>query len=328
MTVRDAIQALPKAELHLHIEGAVPWAAVRASAPEPLPDAPVWWADDFRFDDFTQFRVASRVCFRHVLTRVEAYATVAALIFADLAAQHVRYVELSFDAVRVAESGLAFGDVVAAIKKGAAPGLTARVFGAFSRHKHDRTSEAAVAALLDTEGLDGIDLHGDETHQSAPRFAAAFAEARRRGLATKAHAGEHGGPASIRATLDTLGVDRIEHGIRAVEDDALVARLARERITLDVCPWSNVKLRVWPDLASHPIRRLHERGVRVTVSTDNPTVFGRRLTDDLLALVDASVLAPREIATIQANAFDVAAIPAGERAAAHAAIRAVTSALP
>jgi adenosine deaminase len=318
---RELIAVLPKAELHLHIEGAVPWATVRASSPSPLPEAPPWWAEDFRFDDFGSFRQASHICIQHVLTRAEAYTSVAAAIFADLRAQNVRYVEISFDAELAKRCASSAADVVAAIRKAAPAGLVVRVFGGLSQHKHDRTSEADIQALLAAPGLDGIDLHGDESWQTAPRFAGAFAEARRRGLATKAHAGELVGPASILMALDVLGVRRIEHGVRAVEDDALVARLARDGVTLDMCPWSNVKLRVHPDFASHPIRRLRDRGVRVTVSTDDPTLFGRSLTDELTALVEARVLSLTDIVDVQVAAFEAALLTPAERSAAIGAVR-------
>ena len=140
--------------------------------------------------------------------------------------------------------------------------------------------------MLSAPGLDGLSLHGDEATQHTDAFVDAFAEARRRGLQTKAHAGELMGAASVATALDLLGVTPIEHGVRAAEDDALVERLAAEAVTLDVCPWSNVRLKVVRDLARHPIRRLHERGVRLTINTDDPTVFGRTLSEELASLVD------------------------------------------
>ena len=124
------------------------------------------------------------------------------------------------------------------------------------------------------------------------------------------------GPASIVRALDLLGVRRIEHGVRAIEDAALVERLAAEAITLDVCPWSNVKLRDRARPRHPPDPRLHERGVPVTISTDDPTVFGRSLTAELTALVDEAGLSVADLARMQANAFRVAAMPEATRAAA------------
>ena len=146
------------------------------------------------------------------------------------------------------ELALPLADLVATIRRAAPAGLMVRVFGGFSYHKVDRTPSPLIEAVLATPGLHGIDLHGDETRQSTAHFAAAFAEARRRGLMTKAHAGELAGPDSIGRALDLLGVRRLEHGVRVIEDEAMLARLAAESVTLDLCPWSNVKLRVASDL--------------------------------------------------------------------------------
>jgi adenosine deaminase len=300
---------------------------VRAHAADALPERPAWWADDFRFDDFTHFRRVAQTCL-DCLTDPDAYRRAAAAILAGLAAQNVRYVEISFDVVRLARGPIEAGGLTRLLKGAAPPGLTVRVFGAFSYHKADRTPDALVEATLSAAGLDGIDLHGDEARQTAGRFAEVFAEARRRGLATKAHAGELAGAASVRRALDVLGVRRIEHGVRAVEDAGLVERLAAEAITLDTSPWSNVRLGVVPHLGAHPLRRLHERGVRLTVSTDDPTVFGRSLRQELTALVEHLGFTPAEVARLQSNAFEVAALPVETRAAVQREIEALVLSLP
>jgi adenosine deaminase len=201
-----------------------------------------------------------------------------------------------------------------------------RVFGGFSYHKVDRTPSPLIEAVLATPGLHGIDLHGDETRQSTAHFAAAFAQARRQGLMTKAHAGELAGPDSIGRALDLLGVRRLEHGVRVIEDEAMLARLAAESVTLDLCPWSNVKLRVASDLSAHPIRRLHERGLRVTVSTDDPTVFGRSLSEEIVSLVNDHHLTLSDVARLQTNAFEAAQMPAAEREPILAEIEALSNA--
>jgi adenosine deaminase len=323
MRTVEFIRALPKAELHLHLEGAVPWAMARAKAPT-LPERPPWYADGLQFVDFLQFRGAVRDCMS-CLIDAPAYGAAAGAIFRGLLAQNVRYVEISFDVARALEQKLEVHDVVAAIKGAEPPGLITRVFAGLSQHKPERTPPAVVEAVLSVPGLDGLSLHGDETAQQTPVFVEAFAEARRRGLQTKAHAGELMGPASVATALDLLGVTRIEHGVRAAEDDALVDRLAAEGVTLDVCPWSNVRLRVVKSLAAHPIRRLHERGVRLTINTDDPTVFGRTLSEELTSLVEDLGFAHADLARFQANAFAVAALPAATRAALLAELTALTA---
>ena len=311
MLTREFVQALPKAELHLHLEGAVPWEMVRAHTLD-LPARPQWSADGFRFDDFTQFRGAVQTCMG-CLADAHAYGAVARAVVLDLRAQNVRYVEIAFDIVRVLDKRLEIADVVGAMKASVPPGVVVRVFAAFSQHKSDRTPPDVIETVLSAPGLDGVSLHGDETAQRTAYFADAFAEARRRGLLTKAHAGELIGPGSVVKALDLLGVARIEHGVRAIEDDALLERLAAQGVTLDVCPWSNVRLRVVRDLLAHPIRRHHERGVRVTVNTDDPTVFGRTLSQEIVSLVDDLGFSPADAARLQANAFAVAAMPEAAR---------------
>jgi adenosine deaminase len=316
MSARAFVEALPKAELHVHLEGAVPWRLVRALAAEPLPARPASWDDRFTFEDFDDLRAACRPALRHCLVSPEGYGRGAGALLEDLGAQNVRYVELSFDGERVLGRGLGVADVVAAIKAAAPPGLIVRVVAGFSYHKPERWPPAAVHTVLGAAGLDGIDLHGDERMGGAEYFAGAFAEARRRGLSTRAHAGELMGPSSIRTALGALGVTRIAHGVRSVEDDGLVKRLAAEGITLDVCPWSNVKLRVVPSLAAHPIGILRDRGVRLTVSSDDPAIFGRSLTDELVSLITELGWSAADVAEVQRTAFDVARVDAGTRARA------------
>jgi adenosine deaminase len=292
----------------------VPWALVRAQPGAALPARPPWTADGFRFPDFTAFRAAVQMCMG-CLVDAAAYGAVAAAIFDGLRAQNVRYAELSFDIVRALDRGLVVADVGGRDARGRAGGAGAsglrRVLAAqgradAARRRRHGARRAGPGRRQPARRRDGA---------ADGRFRRRLAEARRRGLAPKAHAGELAGPPSVATALDRLGVRRIEHGVRAIEDDALVARLAAEAITLDVCPWSNVRLRVVPDLARHPIRRLHERGVRVTLNTDDPTVFGRSLTEELVSLVDDLGFSPTEAARLQANAFAVAAMPAAARAA-------------
>ena len=189
-----------------------------------------------------------------------------------------------------------------------------RVFCGVSRSR-PLPRDDVIEAMLRVPGLGGLDLHGDETAQGPAPFAELFAQARRRGLATKAHAGELAGPQSMQDVIDTLQLTRIEHGVRAVEDEGLVSRLATEAITLDMCPTSNIKLRVVEDMAAHPIRQFHERGIRVTVNTDNPAVLGCSLTSELHLLAERFGFSLRDLARLQNNALQVALMPAAKRAA-------------
>jgi len=307
------IQALPKAELHLHIEGAVPWNMIEAQV-KSWSFPPPWWARDYRFDNFSHFSEIIRLCYESTLTSVENYHLAAQSIFKNLTVQNVRYVEISFSLGHALSHKLPLAEIIAAIKQAAPANLIVRVFCGVSRSRPHLLEANLIETVLNLPHLDGLDLHGDETAQGPAPFAQLFAQARQRGLATKAHAGELAGPPSMRTIIDALQLTRIEHGVAAMEDEALMARLAAEAITLDLCPTSNLKLGVVKEMAAYPIRQFHERGIRVTVSTDNPTILGCSLSDELQLLLDQWGFSFRDLAQLQRNAFEVALIHPAKRA--------------
>jgi adenosine deaminase len=166
---------------------------------------------------------------------------------------------------------------------------------------------------LSWTNLDGIDLHGPEdfpVDSCAPDY---FCRAREAGKFTKAHAGEFCGPEFIRYAVETLGAQRIEHGVRAIEDPGTVALLAARRIALDVCPTSNVKLGVVPSAAAHPIKQLMDAGVICTVSTDDPISFGSTLADEYHLLADSLGFSKHDLARVAQAGFEVALAPAAWR---------------
>ncbi|MFN8376558.1 MAG: adenosine deaminase [Anaerolineae bacterium] len=326
MNTADFIQRLPKAELHLHLEGAIPWGMVCEYADGQLAEIPAWWMDDFRYVDFIHFGTAMRLGIRYVLTSVELYQAAARAIFESLVEQNVRYVEISFSANLVLQRELSLDDVVLAIKEAMPDGLNGAVYAAFNRERTHTMDDELVLAVLKSPA-DGIDLHGLETLQSAKPYAGIFELARERGYMTKAHAGELQGPASIWEACQFLKVRRLEHGTRSVEDEVLVKYLADEQITLDMCPTSNYKLRVVDSISAHPIRRLLQKGVRVTVNTDDPTYFGCRLTDELNLLVDQLGFTLPEVAQVEKNAFEVVRMNDDARAALLSEVDALVSEL-
>lgn len=311
MSAADFIRALPKAELHLHLEGAIPWEMIQARV--KVPPRPAWRAAGYRFADFTEFVRVLRGCFEPTLLDPSSYHAAAQGILRSLAAQGVRYVELSYSLGHALSRGLPQDEIIDAIRLAAPPGLTVGVFCGLSRSRPELLKEEVLASIVDLPNLSGVDLHGDENAQGPAAFARLFAEARRRGLVVKAHAGELAGPASMWETLDVLRVRRVEHGIAAMQDDQLVAMLVAEAVTLDMCLTSNVKLGLVAETAAHPIGRLHRRGVRVTVSTDNPTILGCSLTGELQLLHTTLGFAPADLAQVQRNAFQVARLPEATR---------------
>lgn len=310
MQSSDFIQALPKAELHLHLEGAVPWAMIEAQG---MPGSPPWWADDYRFDNFSHFAQVIRRCYESTLTSIENYHLAARGIFDRLVTQNVRYVELSFSLGHALSQKLPLPEIVKAIQQAAPDQLMVRVFCGVSRSRPELLQGSFLEAILNLPGLAGLDLHGDENAQGPAPFARLFAQAKQCGLATKAHAGELAGPDSLATIIDTLHLTRIEHGVTAIQDERLMARLANEAITLDLCPTSNFKLRVVEDIITYPLKQFQQRGIRVTVSTDNPTILGCTLTDELHLLLRSGGLSLQDLAQLQINAFQAAIIPPARR---------------
>jgi adenosine deaminase len=166
------------------------------------------------------------------------------------------------------------------------------------------------------EGLAGVDLHGFEQMPTERDTAAVWAKLRAAGKVTKCHAGEFDGPARVREAIEVLGVTRIQHGVRAIEDPAVV-RLAAERgVTFDVCPISNIRLKVFPTLAAHPIRQLMQAGVRCTVSTDDPLCFANTVNEEYAALAGELQFTRAELAQVARNGWEVANVSAETRKAA------------
>jgi adenine deaminase len=319
MNTSEFIQRLPKAELHLHLEGAIPWDMIRDYADMPLPEIPQWYNETFRYTDFDQFTGKMELGIKYVLSTTERYQAAARRIFEGLADQNARYIEISFGANLVPPRGLSVADVTAAIREAAPDGVHVAVIAAFNRAQSHALNDALVQDVLHSSA-DGIDLHGKEWLGSAEPYAAIFDLARERGFMTRAHAGELLGAESVWEVLRHLKVKRIEHGTRATEDAALVDYIASEGITLDMCPTSNWKLRVVDDLAVYPIKQYFERGIPVTVSTDDPAYFGCTLNGELAVLVERMGFTLAELAEVQKNAFRVAKISEGERKAIFAEI--------
>lgn len=273
---------LPKIELHLHIEGAAPPAFIRGLAKEKSIDLTGIFGPDggYSYKDFWDFlRVYEAAT--SVLRTPEDYARLTRAVLAESAAAGVIYCEtfLSPDFCGGRDVG-AWGEYLHAIREAAdaaerADGIVLRGIVTCIRHFGPETAKQTAICAAETAGdwIVGFGMAGDETVGKPRDFAWAFDAAREAGLRLTAHAGEWGGPESVHDALDDLRVERIGHGVRAIEDPALVERLAEDGVVLEVCPGSNVALGVYPDWRAHPIERLREAGVPVTVSTDDPPFF-------------------------------------------------------
>ena len=302
------IQSLPKTETHLHLEGALPLELLQRVRPEFV-KPPASWAPDFKFRDFAHFEHELLDMAFSWFTSPEHYHEAAKLIFARHVAQNVKYVETSFASGVIEFGGLDGREVLAAIRAAVPAGLEVRVFLGIHHNGAGPKMMPVLEDALGWKDLAGVDLHGTEDFPMEPWTAPYWEEARRAGKYTKAHAGEFMGADFVRRILDELKPQRIEHGVRSVEDPALVAELKRRGIALDMCPISNHKLMPGVTMATHPIRRLFDVDVKVTVSTDDPISFGNTLTDDYTALATQCGFTRLELVQIARNGFEVALMP-------------------
>jgi adenosine deaminase len=284
---------------------------VRSWSPEPIPEQPEWQATAYRYESFTEdFMKVMALTWRYTCNSLERLDEASALIYHKLFEQNVRYLEMSF---AVGAYPYEASETLSAFKSNIPKGMAVRIIAGISRDRDRDTILEASREFVGADALDGVDLHGNETVGDPRSFVDLYETARSRGLILKAHAGELCGSESVEQVLDVLRVDRVEHGVRAIESVDLVRRCADEGITFDVCPWSNVKLGVFPDLKTHPVADLHRSGVNVTVSTDDPTPFGQTLTDEFCWLISESSMTVQEVGEIARNGFRVADLPAEAR---------------
>jgi len=305
------VQSLPKTETHLHLDGALPFDLLQAAFPGKYPETPPMWADDFRYQSFDHFMELVTEYVAPYFNSAERFHLAAQRVLGDCVAQGCRYVETSIHLPALQYFDVALNDVVDAVRAAKPPELELRFFAGMSHNAYTGRGKALIDEALKHPGIDGFDLHAEEYLPMEPWTAPIWAAARAEGKFTKAHAGEFMPASFVRWCLDNLGVNRIEHGVRALEDPALVQRLLADDVTLDICPISNVKLAVEgvPDMPSHPIRALFDAGVRVTVNSDDPLMFGNTLSQDYYALVQDLGFTRRELIKLVRNGWDIALMP-------------------
>jgi adenine deaminase len=322
------VNALPKTETHLHLEGSTPRELLAEAFPGRFTAAPAFWSPDFRYESFAQFEALYVGEIMPFYSSAQRYHDAARHVLATCAAQGCRYVETSIHLPGVAFAGLDGPEVLAAIRAATPPGLTLRIFGGLC-HNDYAPHHALIEDSLGWTDLDGLDLHGPEIFEMEPWTADVWARARAAGKFTKAHAGEFMPAGYVSWVLDHLGVNRIEHGVRSIEDPVLVRRLATEGVALDVCPISNVKLAVAgiPTMAAHPIRRLFDAGVKVTINTDDTYFFGNRLEEEYFALQQDLGFTRAELVQVARTGIDIALMPPAAKAPIYAELAAIAAAL-
>jgi adenosine deaminase len=307
------VHSLPKTETHLHLEGAIPYELLHAADAGRWPALPAFRERRHRYSSFSGFEKQLLDHALPWLTGPERYHDAATAIFAGHVAQNVKYVEVSFHLPVVDILEVPGPEIISAIKSATPPGLEVRVFAGMLRSDIVGPLRPLIDQLHEWEDLAGVDLHGPEQLPTEPDTAAVWCRLRTAGKLTKCHCGEFDGAARVREAIEQLGVTRIEHGVRAIEDPAVV-RLAAERdVTFDICPISNVALGVVPDLESHPLRQLEEAGVRCTISTDDPLCFANSVNEEYLAIAHSLGFTRRELARLARNGFEVALLTAAQK---------------
>lgn len=323
------VRGLPKAELHLHIEGTL--------EPEMIFRLAERNGVKLAYSSLEALRAAYR--FTDLQSFLDVYyAGAAALIeerdFHDMTwaylerarADGVRHAEIFFDPQTHTARGVPFAAVLGGISGALSDargklGISSRLIMCFLRHLSEQDAFATLEqALPFRDAISGVGLDSSERGNPPSKFTRVFARCREHGWHIVAHAGEEGPAAYIYEALDLLHAERIDHGVRCVEDDDLVARLAREQMPLTVCPLSNVKLRVFPDLESHNLKTLLERGLCVTINSDDPAYFGGYIAANYLQSAQALGLTARDLARIAKNSFTAAFIDAAAKAEAVRAV--------
>jgi adenosine deaminase len=328
------IRQMPKVELHLHLEGTIRPTTLLDLARRHGVELP---ANDiegllrwYRFRDFPHF-VEVWLAILNCLRDGADFARITRELGEAALAQRVRYAQVTFvPLTHQRYKGMPYDEVWDGMREGAAwvereLGVRLQFVPDFPRNRRpgdgsgvEATAEWAVAHQQ--EGIVGLGLGGYEVGNPPDLFEEVFQYARRRGLRCWPHAGETDGPASIWGAVHVLGADRIAHGIRAVEDPALLAYLAEHGIGCDVCPTSNICLGIYPSLQQHPIRRLIEAGVPVTLNSDDPPMFNTTLTSEFLALAQAQAFTAAELGALVRTGVEVSFLPETEKATLRARI--------
>lgn len=311
--MKEFLNAMPKTELHVHLEGTL----------EPELMFELAWRNgvELPFDSVEALEAAYE--FGNLQDFLDLYYQGTAVLlkeqdFYDLTwawlerchAQNVCHVEPFFDPQAHTHRGVDVGTVISGISQALYDGekqlgITSKLIMSFLRHlDEDDAIETLNQAELWLECIDAVGLDSSEQGNPPAKFSRVFALAREQGLRCVAHAGEEGPAEYIWQALDDLQVSRVDHGVRAIEDSTLIQRLAEQRIPLTVCPLSNTRLQVYPDMSAHPVLTLLEQGVCVTVNSDDPAYFGGYMTENFMALQQGLGMTVEQALQLSANGIE------------------------
>ncbi len=310
--LRELLQKMPKAELHMHIEGSLEPELIFALAERNRVKLNYASVDELRrayaFTDLQSFLDIYYAGASVLLTEQDFYdMTWAYLVRAQ--ADHIRHTEIFFDPQTHTERGVSFATAIGGIHRALQDarsqlGVNGALIMCFLRHLSEEEAFATLEqALPHRDKFIGVGLDSSERGHPPEKFARVFARCRELGLRLVAHAGEEGPPEYIRTALDLLHVERIDHGVRCLEDPALTERLARDKVPLTVCPLSNIKLRVFDRSADHNLLKLLDAGLVVTINSDDPAYFGGYLNQNFMQMFEALPLGREHAYQLARNSF-------------------------
>ena len=313
------LRQMPKAELHIHIEGSLEPELIFALAKRNKVSIPYASVEALRSAyAFTNLQSFLDIYYAgaSVLLKEQDFYDMAHAYFVKAAQDNVVHAELFFDPQTHTARGVSMEIVVSGLHRACVDaqkefGISASLILCFLRHLSEEDAfETLEQAMPFRDKLIGIGLDSGEVGNPPEKFARVFARCRELGFHRVAHAGEEGPPAYIWTALDVLKVERIDHGVQAIKDAALMQRLAKDRIALTVCPLSNLKLCVFPDLASHNLRQLLDAGLAVTVNSDDPAYFGGYMNDNFTQTFAATGMTAQHAYTLARNSFEASFIDA------------------
>ena len=322
MNAIELIQALPKAELHVHIEGTFEPELMFAIAQRNQIQIPYQSVEEvkqaYNFHNLQSF-LDIYYAGANVLVYEQDFYDLAWAYFEKCAEDKVVHTEMFFDPQTHTERGVEFATVIAGLKRACQDaqqklGISSQLIMCFLRHlSEEKAFETLEQALPFKDEIIAVGLDSSEVGHPPAKFERVFAKAREAGFLIVAHAGEEGPPEYVWEALDLLKVNRIDHGVRSEEDKQLMARLIAEKMPLTVCPLSNLKLCVVNDMKEHNICRLLQQGVHVTVNSDDPSYFGGYMNDNFIAIQQALDLSNEELKQLAINSFEASFISDQEK---------------
>ena len=322
MNAIELIQALPKAELHVHIEGTFEPELMFAIAQRNQIQIPYESVEEvkqaYNFHNLQSF-LDIYYAGANVLVHEQDFYDLAWAYFEKCAEDKVVHTEMFFDPQTHTERGVEFATVIAGLKRACQDaqqklGISSQLIMCFLRHlSEEKAFETLEQALPFKDEIIAVGLDSSEVGHPPAKFERVFAKAREAGFLIVAHAGEEGPPEYVWEALDLLKVNRIDHGVRSEEDKQLMARLIAEKMPLTVCPLSNLKLCVVNDMKEHNICRLLQQGVHVTVNSDDPSYFGGYMNDNFIAIQQALDLSNEELKQLAINSFEASFISDQEK---------------